>query len=51
MPRVAYRTLDLDTDAFTDVVPNDANFAIAKNTILLELDADRKNVADVAVAI
>ena len=27
MPRVAYRKLDLDTDAFTDVVPNDSNIA------------------------
>ena len=32
MPRLGFRSLDLDTDAFTDVVPNDAN-TIATDTL------------------
>jgi hypothetical protein len=32
MPRLGYRSLDLDSDAFTDVVPNDAN-TIATDTL------------------
>ena len=50
MPRIAYRDLSLDTDAFTDVVPNDANIAgpTANNTT--GTDATGKNATDVAVA-
>ncbi len=32
MPRLGYRSLDLDSDSFTDVVPNDAN-TIATDTL------------------
>jgi hypothetical protein len=32
MPRLGYRSLDLDSDAFTDVVPNDAN-TLATDTL------------------
>ena len=32
MPRLGFRSLDLDSDAFTDVVPNDAN-TIATDTL------------------
>ena len=32
MPRLSYRTFELDTDAFTDIVPNDAN-TLATDTL------------------
>ena len=50
MPRIAYRDLSLDTDAFTDVVPNDANIAGPSNDNTTGTDATGKNVADVQVA-
>ena len=50
MPRIAYRDLSLDTDAFTDVVPNDANVAGPSNDNTTGTDATGKNVANVAVA-
>ena len=50
MPRVAYRALDLDTDAFTDVVPGDSNFAGPSDNNTTGADATGKNTADVAVA-
>ena len=36
MPRLGFRSLDLDTDAFTDVVPNDAN-TLATDTLIILL--------------
>ncbi len=50
MPRVAYRSLDLDTDAFTDVVPNDSNIAGPTQGNTTGTDATGKNVDNVAVA-
>ena len=50
MPRVAYRSLDLDTPAFTDVVPNDSNFAGPSDNNTTGTDSTGKNVANVAVA-
>ena len=32
MPRLGYRSFEIDTDAFTDVVPNDAN-TLATDTL------------------
>ena len=50
MPRIAYRDLSLDTDAFTDVVPNDANIAGPTGDNTTGTDATGKNAADIAVA-
>jgi hypothetical protein len=50
MPRIAYRDLSLDTDAFTDVVPNDANVAGPTNNNTTGTDATGKNAEDIAVA-
>ncbi|MDC3024621.1 autotransporter outer membrane beta-barrel domain-containing protein [Alphaproteobacteria bacterium] len=50
MPRLSYRSLDLDTDAFTDVVPNDANIAGPSSDNTTGTNAAGKNTADVAVA-
>ncbi len=50
MPRLAYRSLDLDTPAFTDVVPNDTNFAGPSNDNTTGTDATGKNVDNVSVA-
>ncbi len=50
IPRVAYRDFDLDTDAFTDVVPADSNFAGPTNDNTTGTDATGKNTADVSVA-
>ena len=50
MPRIAYRNLDLDTDAFTDVVPNDSNFAGPTNNNTTGTDSTGKNVDNVSVA-
>ena len=50
MPRIAYRDLSLDTDAFTDVVPNDANVAGPTGDNTTGTDATGKNAADIAVA-
>ena len=47
---MAYRKLDFDTDAFTDVVPNDSNIAGPDTGNTTGLDATGKNVADIAVA-
>lgn len=50
MPRIAYRSLDLDTDAMTDVVPTDANTAGPTNDNTTGTTADGRNTVDVAVA-
>jgi len=50
MPRIAYRDLSLDTDAFTDVVPNDANIAGPTQDGTTGTDATGKNAEDIAVA-
>jgi hypothetical protein len=50
MPRIAYRDLSLDTDAFTDVVPNDANIAGPTNDNTTGTDATGKNATDITVA-
>ena len=50
MPRVAYRNLDLDTDAFTDVVPNDANIAGPSGDNTTGTDSTGKNAENVNVA-
>ena len=50
MPRLAYRSLDLETPAFTDVVPNDANIAGPTNNNTTGTLASGRNTADVSVA-
>ena len=50
MPRLAYRSLSLDTDAMTDVVANDANTAGPSSDNTTGTDSAGKNTDDVAVA-
>ncbi len=50
MPRLAYRDLDLDTDAFTDVVANDSNIAGPSSDNTTGTNSAGKNTADIAVA-
>ena len=50
IPRLAYRSLDLDTDAFTDTVPSDSNFAGPDNNNTTGTNSAGKNTADVSVA-
>jgi hypothetical protein len=50
VPRISHRSLDLDTDAFTDVVPNDSNIAGPSSDNTTGTDATGKNAEDVAVA-
>jgi hypothetical protein len=50
MPRVAYRSLDLDNDAFSDVVANDSNTAGPTANGTTGTDATGKNAEDVSVA-
>jgi hypothetical protein len=50
VPRVAYRDFDLDTDAFTDVVPNDSNFAGPSDNNTTGTNSAGKNTADVSIA-
>ncbi len=49
-PRLSYRKLDLETDAFTDVVPNDSNIAGPTSNNTTGTDATGKNAEDVSVA-
>ena len=49
IPRIAYRDFDLDTDAFTDVVPNDSNIAGPTNDNTTGT-ASGKNTQNVDVA-
>ena len=50
IPRLAYRNLDLDTDAFTESVPNDSNVAGPSGDNTTGTDATGKNAADISVA-
>ena len=50
IPRLAYRNLDFDTDAFTESVPNDANIAGPTSNNTTGTDATGKNAADISVA-
>jgi hypothetical protein len=50
MPRLAYRNLDLDTPAFTDVVANDSNIAGPSTDNTTGTDSSGKNVDNVSVA-
>jgi hypothetical protein len=50
MPRIAYRSLDLETPAFTEVVPSDFNSAGPINSNPTGTDATGTNTDDIAVA-
>jgi len=50
MPRLSYRSLDLNTPAFTETVPNDLNFAGPNNENTTGTDATGTNVDNVSVA-
>jgi hypothetical protein len=50
MPRIAYRELSLDTPAFTESVPNDANIAGPTSNNTTGADATGKNAEDVSVS-
>ena len=50
MPRIAYRSLDLETPAFTETVPSDFNSAGPINSNPTGADSTGKNTADISVS-